>query len=198
MMDLQPLVALVLAALTAATALAVPVYFGNRKPGYSHLRHTISELGEVGSPVGAQVSYVGFVSIALLLWLFLVVAAQSAPGGSSEVFWMLSLVGVGYFGGAIFRCDSGAPAFGTWRNTLHNVFGALGYLGAAAAFSTLRFSSYWAPLSDVMGYAVPLVLVCLLGLSFPHGFRGLIQRVAETTIFAGVAGMGFWVYRAGA
>ena len=196
-MDLYPLVALVLAALTATTAAAVPAYFGIRKPGYSHVRHTISELVEVGSPVGARVSY-GFESIAILLWLFLLVAAQSSPTGSTDVFWTLSLVGVGYFGGGIFRCDPGAPPFGTWRNTLHNLFGSLEYLGAAATFSMLKFSSFWSPLSDVMAYAVPLVLFCFLGLSFPHKFRGLVQRVAETTIFAGVAAMGFWIYRAGA
>jgi hypothetical protein len=195
-MDFQPPIVLVLAILTAATALAVPAYYGSRKPGYSHVRHTISELGEVGSPVGAHVSYIGFVSIALSLWLTLIVAAQVCPAGATEVLWMLSMVGTGYFGGAIFRCDQGAPVFGTWRNTLHNVFGSLEYLGALGAFSSLRLNSYWAPLAEVMEYAVPVILVCFLGLSFPHRFRGLFQRVAETTIFAGVVGMGIWVYRA--
>jgi len=191
-----PVIALFLAILAAAAAAVVPAYFGTKVPGYSHVRHTISELGEAGSPVGAQVSHVGFVSIALLLWLFLLVAAQLVPEEAKDVLWMLALVGAGYFGGALFRCDPGAPAFGTWRNTFHNIFGSLEYIGALGAFSSLARSSYWAPLSDVMAYAVPIVLVCFFGLTFPHRFRGLAQRVAETIIFAGVVLLGIWVYRA--
>ena len=48
----SPILALVLASLTAASAAVVPVYFGRRKPGYSHLRDTISELGENGVACG--------------------------------------------------------------------------------------------------------------------------------------------------
>jgi hypothetical protein len=194
-MGWQPLLSLVLAVLAAASAAAVPAYFGTRKPGYSHVRDTISELGETGSPVGARVSYGGFVATAILLWLFLVVAAAASPRGSTEAFWWLSLVGAGYFGGAIFRCDPGAPLLGSWHNGLHNLFGAAEYIGAAVAFSLLKFDAFWEPLSDVLEYAGGLVAVCLWGMSFPHRFRGLIQRVAETTIFAGVVLMGVWVFR---
>ena len=74
-MSSSPILASVLASLTAASAAVVPAYFGRRKPGYSHFRDTISELGETGSPVGGLVSYVGFVATGILLWLFLVVAA---------------------------------------------------------------------------------------------------------------------------
>jgi hypothetical protein len=78
---------------------------------------------------------------------------------------------------------------------VHNVFGALEYLGAAAAFSTLKRASFWSPLADVMAYAAGVVLVCLWGISFPHPFRGLVQRVGETTIFVLVLTMGWWVYQ---
>jgi hypothetical protein len=141
------------------------------------------------------VSYVGFVSIAILLWLFLFVAARASPRESTEAFWWLSLVGAGYFGGALFRCDPGAPLIGSWQNTLHMVFGVAEYLGAAVAFSMLKFEDFWAPLSNVLEYAGGVVCVCLVGMSFPHAFRGLIQRVAESIIFAGVVLMGVWVYR---
>jgi len=188
---------LVLAVLTAVTAAVVPWYFGSRKPGYSHVRDTISELGETGSLVGGRVSYVGFVSTGVLLWLFLIVAASTVPSGSTNALWWLSLVGAGYVGGGIFRCDPGAPPIGSWNNTLHNLFGFGEYVGAAAAFAILKESDYWSPLSGVMEYAGGLVAVCLLGISFPHSFRGLIQRVAETTIFGGIVLIGVWVYRAG-
>jgi hypothetical protein len=193
-----PTLALVQAVLTAVTAAAVPVYFGARKPGYSHVRDTISELGEIGSPVGARVSYVGFLATGILVWVFSFVAARAFPDESTETFYLLSLVGAGYVGGGIFRCDRGAPFIGSWRNTLHNIFGCFEYVGAAGAFTTLKRSELWSPLSELMGYAGGLVLVCLWGISFPHPFRGLVQRVAETTIFAGVVLMGWWVYRAAA
>lgn len=193
-----PTLALILAVVTAVAAISVPAYFGSRKPGYSHVRHTISELGEIGSPVGWQVSYIGFLATGISLWLFLLVAAGALPRESTEGFYLLSLVGAGYVGGAIFRCDAGAPLIGSWRNNLHNTFGALEYFGAAGAFTTLKRSDLWSPLSDVMGYAAGLVLLCLWGISFPHPFRGLIQRMAESTIFLGVVLMGWWVHHVSA
>ena len=196
-MNALPTVALAFAVLSAVLAAAVPIYFGGRKPGYSHLRHTISELGEAGSPVGQSVSYVGFTAIGISLWLFLIVAAILLPH-QSDVFFMLSLVGAGYVGGGVFRCDSGAPFAGSWQNTLHNIFGAFEYLGAAAAFLQMKRSEFWSPLSEVMSSAGGLVFFCLVGLSFPNPLRGLIQRIAEATIFGGIVLIGWWVYRASA
>ena len=186
-----------LAILSAVLAAAVPIYYGSRIPGYSHLRHTISELGEIGSPVAERVSYLGFIAIGISLWLFLIIAANLLPH-QSDVFFMLSLVGAGYVGGGVFRCDPEAPFIGSWRTTLHNIFGALEYVGAAGAFLALKRSEFWSPLSEVMSYAGGIVFICLAGISFPHPFRGIIQRIAETTIFGGVVLIGFWVYRASA
>jgi hypothetical protein len=81
---------------------------------------------------------------------------------------------------------------------LHNIFGALEYVGAAGAFTALKHSTFWSPLSEVLAPAGIFAFVCLLGMSFPHPFRGLLQRVAETIIFGGIVLMGWWVYRAGA
>jgi hypothetical protein len=195
---MAPLLSLVLAVLTAVSAVFVPAYYGSRKPGYSHVRDTISELGETGSPVGGRVSYVGFMLTGVFLWLFLIVAASVVPSEAAESFWFLSLIGAGYVGGAIFRCDPGAPPFGSWQNGLHNLFGFGEYAGAAGGFAMLKESDYWSPLSSIMEYAGGLVAICLLGISFPHPFRGFIQRVAETTIFVGIVLIGIWVYRGGA
>lgn len=195
-MSALPGLAFVLAVLTAATAAGVPIYFGRRKPGYSHLRHTISELGEIGSPVGASVSHVGFVATGVLLWCFLLVCVRVLPDGSAkDVILPLALVGGGYVGGGIFRCDPGAPLFGSWRTNLHNLFGALQYIGAAGAFSMFSLSRFWYPLSELMTYAGTVVLLCLCAVSFSHPLRGLVQRIAEAAIFSGVMLMGWWVYR---
>lgn len=194
-MNNLPSVALLLAIVAAITAAAVPVYFGSRKLGYSHLRDTISELGEVGSPLGRSVS-IGFLVTGILLWLFAFVASKALPHEPTEVFFLLALVGLGYVGGAIFRCDPGAPLLGSWRNTFHNIFAAFEYVGAAGAFTTLQRSEFWSPLSGPMAYAGGFVLICLCAISFPHPYRGLVQRVAESVIFLGVILMGWWVYRA--
>ena len=85
-----PLLAFVLPLLTAATAAIVPLYFGRRKPGYSHLRDTMSELGEIGSPIGRSASYIGFVSTGILLWLFVLVAAAAVPNGAADALFILS------------------------------------------------------------------------------------------------------------
>jgi hypothetical protein len=79
---------------------------------------------------------------------------------------------------------------------------AVGYFAAIAAprhsgRGKLPPYDYWSPLSSVMEYAGGLVAICLLGISFPHPFRGLIQRVAETVIFGGIVLIGVWVYRSG-
>jgi hypothetical protein len=196
-MNILPPTALVFAVLSSVLAAAVPTYYGSRKPGYSHLRHTISELGEMGSPIGKSVSYFGFIAIGVSLWLFLIIAAKLLPS-QSDVFFLLSLVGAGYVGGGIFRCDPEAPFIGSWRTALHNIFAALEYFGAAGAFLTLKRSEFWSPLSEVMSYAGGIVFFCLAAISFPHPFRGLIQRIAETIIFGGVVLIGWWVYRASA
>ncbi|HYP05308.1 MAG TPA: DUF998 domain-containing protein, partial [Bryobacteraceae bacterium] len=151
---------LVLSVLTAGLAAIVPMYFGCRKPGYSHIRHTISELAEAGSPVGRSVALYGFLPIGLLTWLSLWVAAQAAPHVSRETFFMLSLIGSGYVGGALFRSDPNAPMFGSLQNTLHNIFGSLEYAGAAGAFLSLERDAFWAPLSSVAKYAGFLILIC--------------------------------------
>jgi len=189
------ILALILAVLAAISAYIVPAYFARLKPGYSHLRHTISELGESGSPIGMRVSYLGFVLIGLLVWAYLGVTALVLPGNASGPLGFLALVGLGYVGGGVFRCDAGAPFLGSISNVLHNIFGAGEYLGAAAAFSLLRSNGYWSSLSDVLLFASGTIVFCLWGISFPHPFRGLVQRVAESLIFGGIALMGWWVYR---
>lgn len=58
-------------------------------------------------------------------------------------------------------------------------------------------AAFRSPLSDVLAPAGIVVFVGLLGMSFPHPFRGLVQRVAETIIFGRIVLVGWWVYRAG-
>lgn len=191
---MSPMIVPVLSLLTAALTAIVPMYFGRRKPGYSHIRHTISELGETGSPVGRSVALYGFLPTGLSLWLFLWAAAEAAPHVSREIFYLLSLVGTGYVGSAFFPSDRNAPMFGSWSNTFHNLVGSLEYIGAGGAFVSLERDDFWAPLSSVAKYAGFLIFVCFCGLGFAHPLRGLVQRIAETTIFGGIVVIGWWIY----
>jgi hypothetical protein len=186
-------VVLALSLLTAALAAIVPIYFGRRKPGYSHLRHTISELGEAGSPVGRSVAFFGFLPTGLSVWLFLLLAAAAAPHASRNTFYLLSLVGAAYVGAAFFRSDQDAPLFGSWRNTAHNILGSFEYIAAAGAFISLERDDFWGPLSTFGKYAGFLIFACFCGIGRAHPLRGLVQRIAETTIFAGIVLMGWWI-----
>jgi hypothetical protein len=183
-----------LGAVILVAAIAIPAYCGWRKPGYSHLRHTISELGEAGSPVAVEAA-IGFVAIGVLVWLFLATVASTSTLVPQEALWQFSLVGVGYVGGGLFPCDRGAPVSGTTRNTVHVVCGVLEYVGAAAAFAVLSRDAVWASITPALSYATPVVLICLWGISIPHPLRGLVQRVAEAVIFVGLALIGFVVSR---
>lgn len=186
--------ALGLALLAAVSAFLVPTYFGRLKPGYSHLRHTISELGETGSPISKKVSYFGFVPIGLLVMAYIGVTAQILPESTHRSIGLLGLVGVGYVGGGVFRCDAGAPQSGSASNTLHNIFGLVEYLSAAAAFSMLRADAHFAPLSSFFHYAGIAIIICLIGTSFRHPLRGLVQRIAEALIFGGIVLMAWLVF----
>jgi hypothetical protein len=110
------------------------VYFGHRRPGYSHVRHTISELGEIGSPSSQVVS----LGVFLPVGVGCLVAARWSAGrleGSelSEGLSTLALsIAIGYVVGAIFRCDPGCPLAGSWRQGIHNLGGGIEYVGGAA------------------------------------------------------------------
>lgn len=89
-----------------------------------------------------------------------------------------------------------SPPRGSRANILHNLFCAGEYLGGAAAFALLRAEPFWGWLGEAGVYASGGILVCLWGISFPHPLRALVQRVAETLVFAGLVLMAWWVYRA--
>mgnify|MGYP006955275639 CR=1 FL=1 len=56
-----------------------------------------------------------------------------------------------------------APFVGSWRTILQNVFAALEYLGAAGAFTNLKHSASWFPLSGILAPAGTFVFVSILG-----------------------------------
>lgn len=174
-------------------ALAASVYLllgvivlARRKPGYSHLVHTISELGESGAT-----------DQRLVAWgLFFPVAA--ALGGLAFLSWPMAeelarlagCVAVGYGVAVVFPCDPGSPTTGSWRQGLHNLGGAVQYIGGGLVL--LSAETRWGDVAAIAGWLVLAVAAALTFLP-ERSWRGLAQRIGEAVLFGAliVLSMGF-------
>lgn len=160
------------------------VYFGYKKTGYDHLRHTISELGETGTACEKQVGFglflpvgAGLLFIAFTNWDHEIVRGLSA------------CVALGYLVAAFFPCDKGSPSSGSWKQQVHNLGGFVEYAGAI--FFLVKAGEYGMGIFginfNIIGY---IVIVCVIITSIPgNRVRGLAQRVAELLLFAALINM---------
>ncbi|WP_255207834.1 DUF998 domain-containing protein [Myxococcus sp. AM009] len=188
---------LVVAVLAGLLAVVPPWLFARRRPGYSHLRNTLSELGETGAPDAARVAWLAFAPLGLAVWGFVALLGGRLPEDARTGLVLLSLLGVSYVGAAVFPCDAGAPFWGTWRNQMHNLVAAIGYFGAGAGlielgrtFEDMAAVSGLAVLTSALGKGV---LAGIFVLSFESPMRGLIQRLIETTVFGWMVLVGAWL-----
>ncbi|MBL8814843.1 MAG: DUF998 domain-containing protein [Planctomyces sp.] len=164
--------------LTVATVLWLTVsilVLAHRKPGYSHLVHTISELGEVSTPDQSLAAFAVFLPVgAVLVGLSFMLSDHSR-----SVAGLAAAIGTGYLVAAFFPCDVGSPVRGTMRQDMHNLGGAIEYLGGAAALFSCgeTIHSYFRPAGLVVfGTAVALT-------ALPQkSVRGMIQRIGETVL----------------
>lgn len=167
--------------LFATGYLAAAIFLlARRRPTYSHLRDTISELGEYGSRDQHLTSFGVFLPVGVIL---LLVGYLLRPFDSPPALLALSSA-VGYLVAAFFPCDPGSPATGIIRQSVHNLGGAVEYLGGAAAL--------WR-LSETQGSGFQVLAVVVGGvgilLSAPAvaPWRGFVQRGAEVCLFGGLA-----------
>lgn len=181
----------VLISLFLAAGVAI---FALRRPGYRHIRHTISELGEINAPDARLVSLglflpVGVALLGLAAFVFFAAAPHSLTGVLSA---LAACIGTGYAGAALFPCDPGSPLSGSVRQQIHTLAGAVEYIGGAASFATLGRSDV--PILALGGATVPwdilagVVMVSGIAISLEglQRWRGLVQRVAEVVLFAGL------------
>ena len=158
-------------------------WFGRRRHGYSHRRHTISELGEHGATDARVVAGALFAPTGLgLLVLAWLIRSGPNPGRLDEPLGLLAAtLGVGYLGAALFPCDPGSPLDGTWRQHLHNLAGGIEYVGGAASLWLAAQAAPHGALRDWLHLGAVAVAVVTVALSVPHLFpvRGLVQRVGE-------------------
>ncbi len=161
------------------------IVYGNRKTGYSHIAHTISELGEKGAPDQMAVSIGVFIPAGLLLVLVACVTGAASP----PQFALASCIATGYIVGGLFPCDPGSPLVGSPRQSVHNLAGAIQYGGGALSLMCLSDSQ-----GQIFRAAGFVVATAMFGISFESRFRGGIQRIAEMCLFGGLA-LSLWVTR---
>lgn len=108
---------------------------GEFHPGFSHLHHYISELGESGSITELPMRVAGFVLPGLLHLAFAAAVWRLRPGGLAWIGALLiALDGAGRIGAGIFPCDMGCePAVPSASQLLHSAFARLGFLSMVAA-----------------------------------------------------------------
>jgi hypothetical membrane protein len=160
------------------------VFLAPRKIGYNHLSHTISELGESGAPDQRLVAFGLFLPIGLALLCVALLVRAGTPATAA----LALCIAVGYIGAAMFPCDRGSPAVGTFRQGVHNLAGAVEYFGGGLALMVLA-EGFGQPFKAA-GFGVFAAAIALTVLP-SDSFRGAIQRLAEFGLFGGVA-LGVW------
>jgi len=153
---------------------------GARKPAYRHVRHTISELGEIGAPHARLVALGVFLPVGGVMLL----VAWLVRAFGTETCALALCLAVGYIVAALFPCDAGAPVSGTWRQAVHNLGGAVEYIGGA--FALLGIAGHAGEPFRTLGIVV-LGAAIAISLTPLAGVRGLVQRVAELGLFGGLA-----------
>lgn len=148
-----------------------------RKPGYSHVSQTISELAEYGSAYTRHVSLGVFLPVGVLLGMVAWLLRFAHP----PIAALALSIAAGYGLSALFPCDPGSPFIGSVRQAIHNFGGGVEYVGGA--FSLLWISEHAGPGFRVAGI---LVAASVILLSFENRVRGIVQRIAETCLFAGL------------
>lgn len=159
------------------------------KPGYSPMSQYISELGATGSAHARLISLFGFIPVgivaALLLWAF---AGKAPVTGASRVgYWLLLFEPLAWIGSALAPCDLACPASGSLSQTLHTLLGLLTYLGTALGLMLLATTPAIRPATRVLWIALAglwLLLFALMGLDQLQPWRGLLQRLAEWSVYS--------------
>lgn len=151
--------------------------FASKRAKYSHLSHTISELGENGSTYEKSIGFGVFLPVGLIFLLLSVLNL----GNNMPVAVLAGAMGFSYSLSAFFPCDPGTPMSGSWKNTIHNLVGGLAYITIGYQLKTLidLQSGWYANLAFV---ALAVFLFNFI-IGWPKQVIGLTQRLAELSVF---------------
>lgn len=174
------MLAIIITLSSTAYLFAFLLLLGTRKPGYSQIRHTISELGEMGAPHQRLVAVSVFFPVGLALLLVAYLVQQLGV----EIAALALCISVGYLVATAFPCDAGSPLSGTNRQAIHNLGGAVEYIGGG--FALFRISEHFGQPFQAASF---VVLAIAFGISLQPlaPVRGLIQRIAELCLLGGLA-----------
>jgi hypothetical membrane protein len=179
------IVSLVMIYLIIAAAIVLTVsiiVLARLNPDYSHVRHTISELGARGFVNEKWVAYGAFAPYGLAMAVVAYVLRANEP-----ILFLAGGLAIGYIGAAIFPIDAGAPWPGTTSNVMHGLCGAAEYIGAIAAFE-MAGRDLGFPFT-----AAKFLIFGFLAATYIPGireYRGLLQRIVEVLQ---VVGLGYFV-----
>ncbi len=181
---------LAIAALLWAHVPAVLV--GALTPGYRASTQYISELGAIGAPYGQVVSLGTFLPAGVLLMLACLALTSRLPSTRAARFGlaMVALIGLSWVVAAFAPCDAGCPAEGTPRQALHNLGGAIGYIGSGVGLfvlaGALRKAGATVARVALTAACGLVLLVGLVAMATPQmaPVRGSLQRVMELTASA--------------
>lgn len=175
-------------AIAAAYLFTGLVALAPRKAGYSHTRHSISEIGEIGAPNQRFVAIGLFLPVGLALLLVAWLVRPALPAAAT----LALCIAAGYIGAAAFPCGPSSPLSGSVRQTLHNLAGGVEYIGGGFAFM-VHAESLGQPFK-LAGFVVLGAAIALSVLP-SNSVRGVIQRIAEACLFGGLA-LAVWQVRA--
>ena len=154
------------------------IYVASKSPHYSHLKHTISELGEDNAPYSRIVNMGLFLPVGIILILIGLLNRDN-----TIISGLAICLGVGYLVSALFPCDRGSPLAGSIKQTIHNIGGFIEYGGGIYFLNKSRH------LLLTPGFIEPqwitgFLVLCVILTSLP-GFklRGLFQRTVEFILF---------------
>ena len=159
------------------------------KPGNSPLSQYISELGATGSAHAQVISLLGFIPVGVLAALLLFAFAPIAPvsGVSRFGYWLLMFEPLAWIGSALAPCDLGCPIGGSLSQSLHTLLGVFTYLGTALGLVLLATAPTLHPATRVLWITLAglwLLLFVLMGLEPLQPLRGLLQRLAERSVYS--------------
>lgn len=169
-----------------AILLALVLIGGARYPGYDHASQFISELGATGAVDGWGISWIGFLSIGVLVGAFCLISAWLMRSRIVGLIgWLLlAFNAYAYLNSVWFRC-SYECAGETPAQVMHNLVGALGYLAGCIGLVLAGLSAR----NSKASWLVALGIVCailsfvgLFGLGSTTELRGAFQRLTEVSI----------------
>ena len=187
---LGPLAAIILTLGIAGLALFIP--------DYSHVRQTVSEIGEVGSPARVPFAVMlGCVAVCLLLFASAVSDLSARTGHSKWAAWLIGFMAIPAAGIGVFA----------YPHPLHNVFGLselIGYQAPAVMALTWRGDRRASALVTISWVLFVVIWVAIvLNLSpmvsavwvYLKPFHGVVQRLLFAAWFGWCAVAGLLLFR---